>query len=152
MNITMSILLATDGSPEALTAAEWLDRWAQPDRATITLATVMAIPTGNWELGVGSYVSDSETYQQTMQDMIDKAKDHANQLLQRTREQFTNCAPFREEILAGMPAAAIVDYAKKHHIDLIVMGRRGHSALGNLMGSVSFGVLQRSPIPVTIIS
>jgi len=152
MTITMSILLATDGSPEAQSAAEWLDRWAHPESSEITIATVIAPPSISWTVGTNGYIMDADIYQKSLQEVLEDERGDAEKILSRTREQLIHCTPFREEVLTGSPAKALVDYAKTHHMDLIVMGRRGHSALGNLMGSVSFGVLQRSAIPVTIVS
>ena len=149
---TMSILLATDGSPEALSAAEWLDRWAQPDAVAVTVATVISPPSMSWTAGAGGLMIDTDTYSRTLQELVDDARQAAEKALADTRAQLKRCHPVREEILTGAPPKVLVDYAKSHHVDLIVMGRRGHSALGNLMGSVSFGVLHRSPVPVTIVS
>ncbi|MCY0898463.1 MAG: universal stress protein [Firmicutes bacterium] len=148
----MSILLATDGSPEALAAAEWLDRWVHPETVTITLVTVISPPSLSWTVGAGGYMLDADVYTKTYQQLIDEEKEAAEKAMRDTAQQLKACPPAKEEILVGAPAKAIVEYATAHHIDLIVMGRRGHSALGNLMGSVSFGVLHRSPVPVTIVS
>lgn len=147
----MSILLATDGSPEALAAAEWLDRWNVPEGAAVTLVTVISPPSTTWT-GGGGYVLDAGIYEKTYQEILDADKLEAHEVLANTAKEITQCRVVREEVLIGQPARAIVEYAKTHHIDLIIMGRRGHSALGNLIGSVSFGVLQRSSVPVTIVS
>ena len=149
---TMSVLLATDGSPEALSAAEWLDRWAMPEHIEVTVATVIVPPSMTWAAGSAGMTMDGEIYARTYKEIIEEERTAATEALSATRAQLVNCPPAKEEILTGAPAKVLVDYAKTHHIDLIVMGRRGHSALGNLMGSVSFGVLQRSPVPVTIVS
>lgn len=149
---TMSILLATDGSPEALSAAEWVDRWANPESAKITMVTVMSPPTVSWTVGAGGFVLDPEIYGKTYEGILQEEKEAALKALGDTRAQLTHCPPVKEEILMGAPPKTLVEYAQSHHIDLIVMGRRGHSALGNLMGSVSFGVLHRSSVPVTIVS
>ena len=148
----MSILLATDGSAEALAAAAWLDRWVRPELHEITLATVIAAPTMSWGLGAGGYVMDADIAQKTYQEILAEEREAAGTILEATRGQLVQARPVHEEILVGYPARALVDYAQSHHCDLIVMGRRGHSALGNLVGSVSFSVMQRSPIPVTIVS
>jgi nucleotide-binding universal stress UspA family protein len=148
----MSILLATDGSPEALSAAEWLDRWANPETAQITVVTVIAPPSMSWTIGVGGGMIDADTYTETFQELLESEQANAVQALAHTRAQLVRCRPIAEDVLVGSPSKSIVDYAKSHHADLIVMGRRGHSALGNLMGSVSFGVLNRSSVPVTIVS
>ena len=45
-------------------------------------------------------------------------------------------------------ARAIADFADKHDIDLIVMGRRGLGAIRGMIGSVSYSVLGQVDIPV----
>jgi nucleotide-binding universal stress UspA family protein len=55
------------------------------------------------------------------------------------------------EILEGDAADEIVSLADNRHVDLIVMGSRGHGALaGALLGSVSQAVLQHAPVPVLV--
>ena len=47
------------------------------------------------------------------------------------------------------PAAAIVDYARTHEIDLIVVGTHGRGAMQHLfMGSVAERVVRTAPCPV----
>lgn len=45
---TMSILLATEGSPEAFVAAEWLNRWKVPDQSDGSTVTVVTPPSTAW--------------------------------------------------------------------------------------------------------
>ena len=53
---------------------------------------------------------------------------------------------------AGHAADDIAEVAEKEKCDLIVMGTRGHSSLGNLvLGSVATGVLARSKKPVLLV-
>lgn len=55
-------------------------------------------------------------------------------------------------VLEGNPAEMIVDFAKHHEADLVVMGSRGLSGFKELLlGSVSHYVVQKSPCPVFII-
>jgi nucleotide-binding universal stress UspA family protein len=50
---------------------------------------------------------------------------------------------------SSTPAYAIVDYAKEHEIDLIVMGTHGRGALAHVvMGSVAERVVRSAPCPV----
>jgi len=55
-------------------------------------------------------------------------------------------------ITSSSPAFAIVDYAREHEIDLIVMGTHGRAALAHLMmGSVAERVVRLAPCPVLTI-
>lgn len=53
-----------------------------------------------------------------------------------------------DAIADSSPAEGITSYASKHDVDLIIMGRRGLGALRGMLGSVSFGVLRSTDIPV----
>jgi nucleotide-binding universal stress UspA family protein len=52
-------------------------------------------------------------------------------------------------ITASSPAPVIIDYAKRHDIDVIVTGTHGRGALAHfLMGSVAERVVRMAPCPV----
>jgi len=57
--------------------------------------------------------------------------------------------PIDYHVLHGLPAEAILGFAEREHVDLVVMGthgRRGLTAL--LMGSVAEAVVRRAKCPV----
>jgi nucleotide-binding universal stress UspA family protein len=55
-------------------------------------------------------------------------------------------------IAVGDPAKVIVQYAKEHAIEQIVMGTHGRGAVASaLMGSVAKEVLADSPVPVVLV-
>jgi len=57
-----------------------------------------------------------------------------------------------ESLEGNRPADAITEYAQKRGIDMIIMGTHGHTGLKHLMlGSVAFGVLHQSHVPVLLI-
>jgi nucleotide-binding universal stress UspA family protein len=57
-----------------------------------------------------------------------------------------------ESLEANSPAYAITEYAQKNGMDLIVMGTHGYTGLKKLLlGSVAFGVLNVSHVPVLLI-
>ena len=57
--------------------------------------------------------------------------------------------PVERHLIRGEPAAAIVQFAKDHDIDMIVMGTHGRTGLWRmLMGSVAEAVVRRAPCPV----
>lgn len=146
----LSILLATDGSPEALRAAEWVDNQLDPDHHRIVVATVIMFPSITWT-GMEGYTPIAGVYSEAYDDIEKSERSAAEEILKRTRAKLTRATQVDTITLMGPAANALVDYAKDHGIHLIVMGRRGHSVVGNLIGSVSFGVLQRSHVPVMIV-
>jgi nucleotide-binding universal stress UspA family protein len=57
-----------------------------------------------------------------------------------------------EVLEANRPAYTIMDYAQEKGMDLIVMSTHGHTGFKKLlMGSVAFGVLHESLVPVLLI-
>jgi hypothetical protein len=55
-------------------------------------------------------------------------------------------------VLRGNPAEVILQSVREGDYDLVVMGSHGHGRLHRaLLGSVSFRVLQDSPVPVMLI-
>ena len=55
----------------------------------------------------------------------------------------------KREVLSGTPFLEIIRYARKHEIDLIVLGTHGRSGLVHaLMGSVAEKIVRKSPCPV----
>lgn len=58
----------------------------------------------------------------------------------------------RFHILTGSDAASsIIEYARTHHVDHIVMGARGSSSLRRFLGSVSSRVVAEAPCSVTVV-
>jgi len=58
----------------------------------------------------------------------------------------------RFHVLEGVnAAAALVEYARQHHVDQIIMGARGSSALRRILGSVSARVVSEAPCTVTVV-
>jgi nucleotide-binding universal stress UspA family protein len=52
---------------------------------------------------------------------------------------------------AAEPAAALIDFAQANHVDHIVIGARGSSALRRHLGSVSAQVAAEAPCTVTVV-
>jgi nucleotide-binding universal stress UspA family protein len=56
---------------------------------------------------------------------------------------------FRREFIIGNPADRLIEYARNHAVDLIVIGTHGRTGISRLlMGSVAEAVLRRAPCPV----
>lgn len=60
--------------------------------------------------------------------------------------------PVSTVVLVGSPAARIIDYARDHAVDLIVMSTHGRGGLARwVYGSVADKVLQAAPCPVYLV-
>ena len=74
------------------------------------------------------------------------------------RERLAQVAPpvaevlYQHHYLKGMPIAAIVEFAEREKMDLIVMASHGRTGLARLlMGSIAEGVLRKARCPVLIV-
>jgi len=67
----------------------------------------------------------------------------------KQQAQAAGVANAQTQLLQGIPATEIVEFAKKHGFDLIVMGTHGRTGFQHaLMGSVAEKVLRRAPCAV----
>ncbi|TYO94731.1 universal stress protein [Desulfallas thermosapovorans] len=78
---------------------------------------------------------------------------HAGIALEKARNAFMDAGlTVQIALMEGEPADTIIQYANEHDVDHIIMGSRGMGALKSMvLGSVSYKVLGKSDIPVTII-
>ena len=136
-----TILVATDGSSHGDKAVSLGGELAQAHDATIIF--LHAIP------DIGSEIS--EDIPKHLQELADiehlKIGDVltviGEKILERAEAQARAQGAERVSTAmpSGSPAQAILDYAKAHSVDLIVMGSRGQSSFEGLMlGSVSHKV------------
>ncbi len=137
------ILLATDGSPRSIHTLRYVSRLARIDPALeVHLINVQPrIVSGN----VRSYFSAAQiqAYQKA-EGMA--AMRRPLRLLEKLG------VPHRLHIRTGAAAESIVDAARELKCDRIVMGTRGLAATGSLLlGSVAYGVVHRSALPVTLV-
>ncbi|WP_075981586.1 universal stress protein [Bacillus massilinigeriensis] len=77
----------------------------------------------------------------------------AGEILDRAIESVSDRdVAIEKVILTGIPKVVITNLAKELNAYCIVMGTRGMGAVKSaLIGSVSLGVLQLSPCPVTVV-
>jgi nucleotide-binding universal stress UspA family protein len=137
----MKILLAVDGSAGSRAAARWLVKHAPSlaagDRPTVLFVDAPLLA------GVRRAYGTKGT-----------ARFHAanaTAALGTTRSLLRRAGvAFDEQLAIGHAADEIVARARTH--DLVVMGSRGHGALGSfLLGSVANKVLARSRVPVLLV-
>lgn len=137
------ILVPVDGSPLALQAVHHVLRLRRSGlQASVVLANVQE-PTHVYEMVLARDP-----------DLLDRASNAAGQAALKPARALLHAAgvTHEAEVVHGDPAQGIVDAAQRHGCDVIVMGARGVGGLrGALLGSVSGSVLERSPMPVTLV-
>lgn len=140
MDTPATVLVALDGSPLATDA---LDHTLAvfPD-ADITVLNV-SVPLDAMMSESGVLDDDVE------EDERERAERIVGEATERADERGATVTTTTEE---GRPAETIVAYAEDHDIDHVVMGSHGRSELSRvLLGSVASSVVERSPVPVTVV-
>lgn len=137
-----TIVIATDGSPQAREAVEYGLEIAAAEHAKAILLQVMP-PTDWTRLDRGGRVRP----------LVAELRLHDAPALTEAAELAAERGiPFTTEVVAGRPADEIVAYADSVGADLIVIGSRGRGAVtGALLGSVSREVLHESRTPVVVV-
>jgi len=148
------ILIATDGSVEALHAANFLYELVNP--ATVRQITVLAVirPVesapffSEAAMGGGGAISQA-TWDSLTQALENTARDATT----RTRDALARLtANIAVMVRTGDPAEEIVDAAKEQGATLIVVGSRGRGGVRSaLLGSVSDRVLHLAHCPVLVV-
>jgi nucleotide-binding universal stress UspA family protein len=141
-----TILVATDGSSHADMAVSLGGELAQAHDAKIILLHVISdigseigegIPKHLQELADIEHLKIGEVLTVIGEEILERAR---AQLREQGVEKIVTAMP------SGSPAQAILDNAKAHSVDLIVMGSRGLSSFEGLMlGSVSHKVSHLAP-------
>jgi nucleotide-binding universal stress UspA family protein len=133
------IVAGFDGSPASRAAVSLAVKRAQPDGRVVV---VHAFAQPNTGYGGPNY-----------QSLLDAALDHAEELLAHIEEEVPGLASldWGTEVLAGPPAAALVNVAQVEHASEIVVGTRGFGRARALLGSVAHDLIHRARCPVTVI-
>ena len=135
-----SILLATDGSPNAEGAVNYARDLALRDSAQVIL--VHAFPT------IPTYLGEPWS-EQLIEKTVAQGKLVANRIADRLCEAGVDVDV---EVLEGPPADAILRVAEIRKCDLIVMGNRGYGEVTSLLlGSVSHRVVAHAQAPVLVV-
>ena len=135
------ILVAFDESELAMKSLEKAIELAKTDQ-TIEVELLHSVL---WPLNFNMYSKNKQNIEDSLMEdgkkVISKAVAKLTELPNITRSY----------VLVGTPARAILDHARAHDCDLIIMGSRGLSGIKELLGSVSHYVTQNSTIPVLLI-
>jgi nucleotide-binding universal stress UspA family protein len=139
----MRYLLASDGSPSSIRAAEWISKHLPGDeKYELFLVFVFPIPPPtDLYAGIVSFPDDPSD---------ERVRNVARRVFDVTRRALGGFqGSIHEVVLAGTPAQQIIELADTQRVDLIVTGTRGHSSSTELyLGSTSNAVVHRALCPV----
>lgn len=132
-----TIAWATDGSPSARNALTTAKHLAHTTGARLLVLHVQ-------ELGI------------TRAGFLIDRNDHVLVALRRIVEQLREEGTDAELATGAAPAGGadrvIVELARKAHVDLLVVGNRGHGPLAGLfLGSTALRLIQSAPFPVLMV-
>ena len=138
----MKILAALDQSNYATLVLKKAMEIAAKEGAELTALTISTAPFTNLYLG------------ELSGEFLDRIRQGIEESVQRIKDQ-AKAAQAKVEVVvqeSPSPAEAIVEYAEKNGIDLIVIGNKGAGAVERfLIGSVSSNVVTHSPCSVMVV-
>jgi len=146
------ILVCVDGSESSIKAAGHAIEMAKKHDAQLIALNVIASQLGY------AYSSGAFGLAGTpgaMNDLLNKAKQEAKKWFDEVEKKASaQGVKVRAEIVASPTSVvpAIVDYAEKNKVDLIVTGTKGRSGFAKLLlGSVASGVVTYASCPVMVV-
>jgi nucleotide-binding universal stress UspA family protein len=130
---TMRVVVATDGSPDATRAVEWLTQFPLPSDAVIDVVSAIPWPESTTKAG---------------RELWKHAAAMAEDARARLSKRWNDVGIAVDD---GDPRAVITDAAAARRSDLVVVGARSLGAVASaLLGSVSLGVARHAPCPVLV--
>lgn len=146
----MKVLLATDGSDDAVDAAVRglaVLRGAE-DVVVVSVIHTPTVVSSGMESGFAGGMATPEVVDAAWA----SAKEEADRNIDRTVAGLPDGLPIERRIETGEPGLAIVDAARELGVDAIIIGSRGRGAIRRaLMGSVSSHVVHHAPCPVLVV-
>lgn len=145
------VLLCVDGSESSMKAADYAVMLAKQNGAQVIALNVIVSQLGYaYSAGAFGLITPNTT-----NEMLEKSKQEAQKWFDDIgKNAVTNGVKFKTEVVASPTSVvpAIVDYAEKHKVDLIVVGTRGRSGFTKLLlGSVASGVVTYASCPVMVV-
>lgn len=140
------VLMPVDGSETALRAATRFAALAPQLQKTEVLLLNVQSPIAMNERIINGRPSE-------LQHLEAPLREAAEKLFASTRKELDEAGiAHTEHVEFGDPAAAIADFAQRHHCDQIVMGTHGLGAIAQMvLGSVATKVLHLAAMPVMLV-
>jgi nucleotide-binding universal stress UspA family protein len=134
-----TILVPTDGSKQAMKAAEHAIHLAEQVDGTVHALYVM-------DMGDADFVATPSDIAETRQRLEQKGKEYVEEVELAATEAGLECVT---DVKSGMPEDEIMEYVDEHGIDLIVIGKRGRSDPDKpAFGSITWRVVGNANVPV----
>jgi nucleotide-binding universal stress UspA family protein len=136
-----TIVVGVDGSPSSQAAVEFGAREAAAHGATLRIVTAWEVP--------ATVLSSSGATPEIYLSFEDEARRIVSDAAARVKE-LEPTVSLEERVVEGHAGNALIDEAQS--ADLVVIGRRGHGALAELLlGSTSHQVVDHAKCPVVIV-
>ena len=133
-------MVAWDGSVTAAQAFEKAAEMASRMEAEVHVVSVSEIP---------DYADTVGEYQGALEDAA-RFYNRKREVLEETAKRFG--IEYKREIIHGHPANALIEHVRTGEFDLLVVGRKGHSALERFfLGSVTLKLAAHASCPLLIV-
>ncbi|WP_159723448.1 universal stress protein [Enterococcus sp. CSURQ0835] len=140
MEAYKNILVPVDGSKQSTIAFQEAIEVAKRNDAHLTVMTVVDF---KYSVGDPAFINDALKFH------LNNAEIELDELIAQADLEEVD---LQKEITAGSPKRKIIDYAKEHKIDLIMMGSTGTGALEQvLVGSTTAYIVNRAPCNVIVV-
>jgi nucleotide-binding universal stress UspA family protein len=138
------ILVGVDGSKESVDAVNYAISIAKNQDSELIAITALQLPSFYGWAAIEPPKEWNEKYKQETQRLFDQINNTAKE---------NNVQVKTEMIESPMSVdGAIVNYAEKEGVDLVVIGTRGRTGFAKrLLGSVALGVVTHAHCPVLVI-
>ena len=149
------ILVPLDGSKLAEKALAHAEGLAKSSGATVHLIMSMTRRYGS-ETPIGGGLESDQSVARTaeLSRQLEEAEiQNAQQYLDHTAMSLKNLGlETVVELTTGPPHEHVIDYAKQHGVDLIIMSTHGHGGLKRmLLGSTTDRVIRSGELPVLVV-
>ena len=152
------VLLSVDGSVSSMKAARHgisLAMRGRSDLIGLTVIDLMSLPYGSLLSQTGTRPQEDDFLGEKRMEAKKWLEDVERSMLDVWKEAGNTKVRFRSEIIEdpfSKVEKAIVEFAEKENVDLIIMGSRGRSGFRRtLLGSVALAVLRYARCPVLIV-
>ena len=148
----MDLLVAVDGSEQSVAALDHALDLAEAAGASVTV--VHAVEPSVYDEGGSEPIrgladADDRIVIENVADAEERGEDVLDRARQRAEERGITV---RDEALYGNPIQVVPRYAEENGIDGIFVGHVGRSErVEAMIGSVAKTLVERSPVPVTVV-